>query len=133
MSSLAIISIVFGVFIVAVRTPLIFVPEATVAIYRKLISTNTKIRIMGICLVPLGLAMITIAMDSQQAAAMIIVVFGWIVAFIAVVLCLLFASIYKKIVEEFLDAIDDSSVFRLIGIIGTALGAFFIYLGLFVY
>jgi hypothetical protein len=133
MSSLAIISIVFGVFIVAVRTPLIFVPEATVAIYRKLISTNIKIRIMGICLVPLGLAMITIAMDSQQAAAMIIVVFGWIVAFIAVVLCLFFASIYKKIVEEFLVAIDDSSVFLLIGIIGTALGAFFIYLGLFVY
>jgi hypothetical protein len=71
MSSLALISVIYGILIVVNRLPLVLVPQATTRFYRKLLADDTRIRIMGVLGALLGLAMIISAWRSEQSAALI--------------------------------------------------------------
>ena len=131
MSSLAMISVIYGILIVVNRLPLVFAPQATTEFYRKLLADDTRIRIMGVLGTLLGLAMIISAWHSDQSAALIVLAFGCFVVFVTVVLVLGFTSTYKKIAEGFLDL--DPAVHRVFGSILTGIGVFFICLGLWVF
>jgi hypothetical protein len=131
MSSLALISVIYGILVVVNRLPLVLAPKATTEFYRKLLVNNTGIRIMGVLGTLLGLAMIISAWRSDQSAALIILVFGWLVALASVGLLLLFTSTYKKISKTFLEL--DPTVHRVFGAVVTGIGFFFIYLGLWVF
>ena len=131
MSSLALISVIYGILIVVNRLPLVLVPQATTRFYRKLLADDTRIRIMGVFGALLGLAMIISAWRSEQSAALIVLAFGCFVVFVTVVLVLGFISTYKKIAEGFLDL--DPAAHRVFGAVLTGIGVFFIYLGLWVF
>ncbi len=129
MSNLAIVSIILGVFIIAIRSPLILLPETTMIFYRKLTANKKRIRILGTFMAMLSFAMISSAQHSDQVAASIISIFGWFIVLIAVPFLLIFPSFYKLLAEFVFEIIDNSIILRSMGFIGTAMGIFFIYLG----
>ena len=131
MSSLALISVIYGILIVANRLPLVLTPKTTTEFYQKLLVNNAGIRIMGVLGTLLGLVMIISAWRSDQSAALIVFVFGWFVSVVSVGLMLVFTSTYKKISEVFLDL--DPAVLRVFGAFVTGIGVVFICLGLWVF
>lgn len=131
MNKLALVSIVFGVFIIAVRGPMIFVPETVLDLFRKIIESNKRIRVFGLFVLPIGLAMIFAAWGSTQPGALAFLVLGCIITAVTLVFLLIFPAAYKAIAEIVLDL--DESVFRGIGILGVLLGIGLIYLGVAVY
>jgi len=121
MSNLAFVSILFGAIIILIRGPIIFAPEASRKFFLKLLfSSNTRIRLMGIFAVALGLIMIYAAQGDDHTAALIIKYFGWFLVIVAV-------FIFVNIMENM-----DALILRIIGIFSVGIGALFIYLGLFV-
>jgi len=133
MSNLALVSIIFGAIIILTRGPIIFVPEASMKFFLKLIfSSNTRIRIFGIFAVALGMIMINVAQGYDQTAALIIKYFGWFIVVVAGSISLIFTSIFKDICLNIMGNMDEL-ILRIIGIFGVGLGAIFIYLGLVVF
>ena len=132
MDDLAIICIILGAFIIASRGPLIFAPDATLRSYRKLLATTFRIRIMGLILLLLPVAMILAARGDSRDGAEIIMGLGFIFSFVIVVFLLIFTSLYKLIADAFLDAMDNL-ILRCLGVISMGIGIIFIYLGVTVF
>jgi hypothetical protein len=133
MSQLALVSVVAGAVIIAVRGPFVLAPAASAAGGRWLIASTARIRLAGVVFAALGLAMILSAQDSAETAALAVSIVGWLWLLAAVFLLLIFTSLYQKIARGMLDALDDSAVLRVIGAIGTLIGAFLVYLGIAVF
>ena len=132
MDGLAGVSIVFGVILIVVRSPLIFAPERTIDFYRRLIATDTRVRIVGVLLAVIGLSMIGLAWGSTETVPRVLFGFGWFLAVGAAVL-LGFSSRWRRMAESFLDLARDGMdplVLRAIGVLAVAIGALFVYLGL---
>ncbi len=128
MKELAIVSIVLGSVIILSRGPLVLAPDATLRVYRKLLATNTRVRIMGTCMLPLSVAMIVLAQGSELTAAWIISVIGWYMALMTVFVLLIFPSAYRQLALSLLEAV--SQAIRPLGAIGVGIGVLFIWLGL---
>ena len=126
------LNIPLGIFIIVSRGSLIFAPDATLRSYRKLLATTLRIRIMGIILLILPMAMILAAWGDHRDGAEIIMGLGYIFGFVVVVFLLIFTSIYKLIADAFLDAMDNV-ILRGLGAISLGIGIFFIYLGVAVF
>ncbi len=133
MSNLAIVSIISGLFFIAIRSPLIFSPETTAVYYRKLIASNKRIRILGTFMAMLSLAMISSAQHSDQTAANIISIVGWLIVFLALPVLLIFPSFYKWLADFFFDTFSDSIILPIKGIIDVCIGAYFVYIGIWVF
>jgi uncharacterized protein YjeT (DUF2065 family) len=133
MSRLALVSIIFGAIIILIRSPTIFIPEASKKFFLKLIfSSNTRIRITGIFAVALGIIMIDVAQGHDNTAALFIKCFGWFLAVGAGSIFLIFTSIFKDIFVNIVENMDELTL-RIIGVIGVGIGLLFIYLGLVVF
>jgi uncharacterized protein YjeT (DUF2065 family) len=130
MSELAIATTAVGVLIVLVRGPLIFAPQATLGVYRKLLETHTRIRVMGGCVVLIGAALALSAQGIDQTAAQVIFAVGGLIVLFAVFGLLVYPSAYKGLADALLAAMDDSTTLRALGVLGVGIGAIFIYLGL---
>jgi len=133
MSHLAFVSIVFGVLIIIARGPLLVAPANTLEVYRSLIRSNARVRVLGLCGVLLGLAMIAAASSSDGTGAWVIWVWGWVVVSMSGLFALPFASAYRRFAEVLLGLMENSDLPRPVGAIATALGALLIYLGLCVF
>ncbi|MBW1849718.1 MAG: DUF2065 family protein [Deltaproteobacteria bacterium] len=94
---------------------------------QKLASNKIRIRIFGLFLLGLSLAMISAAWGSGLVIGKVILIWGEVLAFVSIVLMIIIPDAYRQIVEYFLDV--DSSVLRAIGVFGVAIGVFLIYLG----
>ena len=128
MNKLSLICILMGIFAIVFRAPFIFAPEKAMKYFsQKLASNKIRIRIFGLFLLGLSLAMISAAWGSSLVIGKVILIWGEVLAFVALVLMLIFPNAYGQIVEIFLGV--DSDVLRVIGIIGVAIGVFLIYLG----
>lgn len=133
MSNLALVSIILGAIIILTRGPITFAPEASRKFFLNSITTSkTRIRIIGIFTVALGMIMIHVAQDYDQTAALIIKYLGWFFVVVASPILLIFTSIYKDIIINIVENMD-ALILRLIGIFSVGLGALFIYLGLVVF
>jgi hypothetical protein len=133
MTQLALVSVVAGAIIIAVRAPFILAPAASSAAGRWLIASRARLRVAGVIFGALGLAMILSAHGSALGAAWVISIVGWLWALAAVFLLLVFTSFYRRIALRIMDALDDWALLRAIGAIGAAFGAFLIYLGIGVF
>jgi hypothetical protein len=130
---LALVSVVAGAVIIAVRGPFVLAPTASSAAGRWLIASSARIRAAGVIFASLGLAMILSAHGSAQGAAWVISIIGWLWVLAAVFLLLIFTSFYQNIALGIMDALDDSAVLRFLGVIGVLFGAFLVYLGIGVF
>jgi hypothetical protein len=133
MSHLALVSIAFGALIIIIRGPLLVAPASTLEVYRSLIRNNARVRVLAICGVWIGLAMIAAASSSDGTGAWVIWIWGWLVVSMSGLFALPFASAYRRFAEVLLDLMENSDLPRPVGAIATALDALLIYLGLFVF
>lgn len=133
MTQLALMSVVAGALIIAVRGPFVLAPAASLAGSRWLLASRTRIRVAGVLFAALGLAMISSAQSSAQGAALVISILGWLWALAAVFLLLIFTSLYQRFIVGIMNALEDSAVPRVAGVIGTLFGAFLVYLGIGVF
>lgn len=134
MDGLAVVSVLFGVVIILLRAPLIFAPERTIEFYRRLVATDTRLRIIGILFAVLALSMIGVAWGSTETAPRVLFFFGWFLAAGAVVL-VGFSPFYRRFAESLLDLMRDGIdplLLRAIGAVAVGVGALFVYLGLVV-
>ncbi len=130
MSDLALVSIILGAIIILTRCPTIFAPKASRKFFLRFIfSSNTRIRITGIFAVAFGVLMINVAQDHNQAAALVIKYFGWILVVGAGSITLIFTSLFNNIFVRIVESMREQTL-RIIGAIGTGLGVLFIYFGL---
>jgi hypothetical protein len=130
MNSLAIVSIVLGSVIIIARGPMVVAPKGTLAVFRQLIQSPARIRILGVFVALLGLAMVATARGIDQSAAQVILVFGWFLSLVSIFLLLLFPSLYRGLASFFLEVFEETAAFRAVGVIGVAFGVFFLYLGI---
>jgi hypothetical protein len=133
MNELAVVSVVAGAIIIAVRGPFVFAPAATAAVARQFIASNAGIRVAGVIFATLGLAMILSAQGSAEGAAWVISILGWFWVLAAVFLLLIFTSFYQRVAVGIMDALDEPALLRLLGVVATLFGAFLVYLGISVF
>jgi hypothetical protein len=133
MQELALVSVVAGALIIAVRGPSVLAPAAAVSAYRWVLETQARIRSLGVVVAALGGVMIVSAHGSDQGAAWVISIVGWLWGLGALLLMLVFTSLYREVAGGILDAIDDPAVVRALGVLGTLFGAFLVYLGIGVF
>jgi uncharacterized protein YjeT (DUF2065 family) len=129
-SELAMVTTAIGVLIVLIRAPLIFAPQTTLEIYRKLLETHARIRVMGACVVALGVALAVSSQGVDQTAAQVIFAFSCIIALGALVGPVVYPSAYKRMADTLLAAVEDSTTLRAFGVLGAGIGALLVYLGL---
>jgi hypothetical protein len=73
------------------------------------------------------------ASGSDQGAAWVISILGWLWLLAAVFLLLIFTSLYQRFALGILDALDDPAVMRVLGAISVLFGALLVYLGVGVF
>lgn len=132
MNGLAIICIAFGVLIVVTRGPLVFAPEYTLRLYRKVLETRFRIRVMGLIVLPLPVWLILVAQDHPHQGADIMIGLGYVFTVAVVFLLIIFADFFRFVANAVLDGMD-SLILRGIGVIALGIGGVFIYLGLAVF
>ena len=133
MSQLALVSVIAGAVIIAVRGPFVLAPTASSAAGRWLIASRARIRVAGVIFAALGLVMILSAHGSNQGTAWVISIVGWLWALASVFLLLIFTSFYQQMARGIMDALDDLALMRVLGAIGALFGALLIYLGIAVF
>jgi hypothetical protein len=133
MTQLALMSVVAGAVIIAVRAPFLLAPEVSTAGGRWLIASRARIRVAGALFAPLGLAMAYAASGSDQGAAWVISILGWFWLLAAVFLLLIFTPLYQRIALVIMDVLDDPTVMRVLGAISVLFGALLVYLGVGVF
>jgi hypothetical protein len=133
MNELALVSVVAGAVIIAVRVPFVFAPEAAGAVARRFVASSAGIRAAGLIFALLGLAMILSAQGAAQGAAWVISILGWFWALAAVFLLLIVTAFYQRVAVGILDVLDEPALLRLLGVVATLFGAFLVYLGIGVF
>ncbi len=133
MEPLAILCVLLGVVIIAVRAPLIFAPRATVRLFDRLIATNAGVRALGLLIGPLALALVVLARGGGLLEG-VLQALGWLL--LAATLWLLAApASYRRVAHRVLAHFEESvdmAIVRILGFFASAIGAGLIYLGIIV-
>ena len=130
MSGLSILTIAFGLCIIAIRGPLIFAHARTLEMYRWLLGTTARVRAFGGAMVLLSLGLVVLAWGAAQPEARIIGFIGGFVAVAVCVLLLVLPHLYRRMALAMLDAMQNMLVMRFIGLLGTAFGGVMLYLAI---
>jgi uncharacterized protein YjeT (DUF2065 family) len=127
MSAVSIMSIIFGIVVILGRAPLLFEPEATLQLVRRIINRKGSLRIVGVFTAVLGMALIAAAWDVRQSAAPILYWIGWALFFAGIV-----ELIFTAFVQRLANAVwsMNHTTARILGVFAVIIGAFFIYLGI---
>ena len=131
MDALGIACIVVGVLVILARSPLIFAPEATLRVYRSLIATNARLRVVGFVLAALGAALVRSGSGVEGLATQALFVLGWLLCF-AGLAGLLFPGLWRRVIDSVLSIASesvDTALLRVLGVIAVAVGAAVVYLG----
>ena len=127
MSAVSVMSIIFGIIIILGRAPLLFEPESSLRLVRRIINSKGALRIVGVFTAVLGMVLVASAWDVHQSAALILYWLGWV---------LFFAGIAELIFTPFVQRIAisiwsmNNTIARILGVFAVIIGAFFIYLGI---
>ena len=129
----AFLCVVMGMLIVVSRGPMMFAPKASLRFFRQLVSTDVRVRILGLVMAPLSLALGFLPLGEEGAAALLRSL-GWL--FILATSWLLIApGMYRAMVNGFVDFFEssvDSIVVRMIGFFAVLVGGWLIHFGLYV-
>jgi len=127
MNNASLVCILIGVLVIAARGPLVFAPGRTIEVYRKLVASHARIRVMGIFIGGLGAACLAAGWGLENIAAYLVLGMGCLMTAGSIFL-IVFAFLYKIVADAFFDAMDDL-LLRLLGVFGVLFGALFIWLG----
>ena len=120
--------VLLGVLIIVSRGSLAIWPVATRNVYQRLLKTNLRVRVFGLTILPLSVAMILVNQGNPRDAAIILTGLGYIFIFVVIVFFLIIPGIYRLVTEAVLDAMD-TVMLRGAGAISTAIGILLIYAG----
>jgi hypothetical protein len=131
MSIVDLASTIFGLLIIISRGPLVIAPGASLNVFMRMIGTNTRTRIFGLCLLPLGALLIWVGNAEYGDLAAVLMVIGWIIGGGAMVM-LIFPQAYMALAESIVpeDVAGDLYGWRVLGAIGVLIGCVFVYFGL---
>ncbi len=128
MSDLAWTSMAAGSLILLIRTPLLVAPDATMGIYRALLETDVRIRLLGACTAPIGLALILGAHGSGGLTGGAVSGLGWLMLGAALSGMMLMPRRYRIVAEVMMDSFYD--VRRPLGAVAVGIGMLLIVLGM---
>jgi len=130
---LSILCVLIGILIIATRGPMLFAPSATLRFFQRLISSDARIRGIGVLIAPLAVALIALPLGEGVAAG-ILRALGWIWA--AATLWLIAApNSYRRLargVLTYFESSADEAVVRIIGLVAVAIGGAMVYFGIYV-
>ena len=114
----------WGAIILCSRGPLLVAPATTLRVFRAIIKTNARTRILGTCLVLLGAPTIWAGGSEESTLAIILMFIGWASVGVGVPALVLFPRIYVAIADAILPADSNTDLFgwRLIGLVGVVIG-----------
>lgn len=130
MSAVAVVSIIFGIVIILGRAPLVFAPDTTLRLVRRIINNKGSLRIVGVFTAVLGMALIASAWKADQSAALVLFWIGWLI-FCAAIVELIFPAFVQRIAIPIWSM--NNTTARIVGFFAVIIGAFFIYLGIAVF
>jgi len=131
MNPLALTTLVIGVLAICLRGPMILFPKTVAGIFQKLIKSPASMQAMGFVFSVLGFLLAFFAWGEPGLAARVMLALGLIWGLVSLIFLVFFPSLYRSLALFFLDL--DTSVLRMIGVLGVALGAILVYLGLVVF
>jgi hypothetical protein len=131
MSEVGITSIALGVLIVCSRLPLWVAPAAFLGWFKRVIETNTRIRLLGLIVLAIGAGMIWGSATEHSILASILTIWGWWIVAIGTTGLLIFPGVYHAIASAVLPIKEETSLpgWRSIGILGSIVGSLLIYFG----
>ena len=125
------LAIGFGFLVIVTRTPLIFRPPETLAIYRGLYATDTRVRVMGGFFLVLGLLCIDGFAEASAVPRQLLVTFA--VLFVAMAAWALAATAHFRAtigsIFHFIEESVDQALIRGLGILAVGLGGLLVYAG----
>ena len=128
-SALSLVCIALGVFTIATRAPLLFAPKATLRVVDMLLATNTRIRVVGVFLGGVALAILGALRGASAGTALsLLSLLGWIMAF-ACAFLLVAPRGYRALVVIFLDEMRDGELARVLGGFGVIAGLAIVWMG----
>ena len=132
MSELAIVCVGLGVLTIAIRGPLIFAPQRTIEVYRRVIRSEAGTRAIGALVVVLGAALVLAGRGAEPSWTGLLLILAVLMVGGGVVV-LLWPSLFRRLAETMLDMFSDSAVLRVFGVLAVGIGVGLIYLGLRVF
>jgi uncharacterized protein YjeT (DUF2065 family) len=131
--ALSVLCILLGVLIIVTRGPMIVAPRATLRFYERLLSTDARVRGIGLVIGPLAVALVAFT-SGEEGAAGILRALGWLSA-AATLWLLAVPSSYRRLAQGVLDFFEssvDPAIVRIIGLLAVAIGVALIYVGIYV-
>lgn len=130
-SSVGIVSIVLGLSIAISRAFLVVAPAATLRWFAERISTEARTRAFGASMLILPAAMIWAGASEDSGLAGVLLIFGLFILFAIVGWLWAFPRSYMEFCGAFLPHDENSSMvgWRVLGLLGVAIGLVFIYYG----
>lgn len=120
--------VLLGVFIIVSRGSLAIWPAATRNVYQRLLKTNLRVRVFGLALLPLPVAMVLVNQGNPGGAAIILTGLGYIFIFVVIVFLLIFPGIYRLKADAVLEAMD-AVMLRGVGVMAVVIGILLVYAG----
>ncbi|MCP4749799.1 MAG: hypothetical protein GY866_02810, partial [Proteobacteria bacterium] len=109
MSNLALVSIVVGAVIVAVRAPFVVVPRKTIQLYRLLFATNTRTRILGMTGFILWSTVVVFSRESDIYFAKFVFLLGVICGLASLLFFVVFTTGFRNWVTDLMDSMSENN------------------------
>ena len=131
MSPVGIVSIAVGVFAVCTRAPLVVAPAATLRWWKTAFSTNGRVRLFGIGLLPLAATMIWAGSSEDSGLAGFLLLVGLGTVAMCALLLVPFPGAFRALADEIMPSDPSGSLigWRLVGLAVVLASAVLIYLG----
>lgn len=129
----SVLCVLLGCLFIAGRGPLIFAPRATLSLFDRLISSDTRLRGIGVGLAPVAAALIMIRV-GDGVVGQVLQVLGWLWA-AGTLLLLIVPGVYRGIAHAVLGWFDSPAGelrARILGVVAVALGIGLVYYGIYV-
>jgi hypothetical protein len=132
MSGVGIASIVLGVIVVCGRLPMVVAPAPTLRWFRRLVSSDSRIRILGACFAPLGAAMVWVGDPADGDLSGVVMFLGFWILGGSLLLLIVFPAAYRSLIEGFMPQEPEGRLigWRLTGLAGVAIGVILIIAGM---
>ncbi len=127
MEPVAIVTALLGIVSIVSRGGLLFAPEATLALQRRLFSNTGRTRLMGVFVIGLGVALIVTAHEPNPGQARFYLeLLGWFVA-VAGLGIVIAPGAWGRFALSILEAFEDPTTLRAMGALGIGFGVFLIW------
>ncbi len=128
MSSVGIVYIVFGSFIVISRGLIVVAPATTLRWVKDMIRTETRVRTLGLYAVVLSALMIWAGASEDTVLANVLLIFGLFYLLFAIPWLVFFPRSYMEFANSLLPS--NLMVWRVLGLLGAIVGLVLVHFGL---